>query len=180
MKKDTIVQFVGFITRLDFDEFVTKWEHYAKQFMADPEEMILQQGSGTSRYKYLSQQECPEDDFRFAFMKGRNSEHFAEHKVKVAQTGGYIPMQVQCKHAQKGDVKVIAFVSHNENDISFYSRLSLYRHLNIYQAYYESCAYAYILEYFTPEKDVAELLQQLKTKIGTEAALYKECLVPKV
>lgn len=178
MKKDSIVQFVGFITRLGFDEFVGKWEQYARQSSANSRDMILQQGIETNKYKYVSQQECPEGNFKFAFMKGRSSEHFAEHKVKVVQAGGYMPVQVNCLHAQNGDVKVMAFIDHHETDIEFYTRLPLYRHLNIYQAYYESCTYAYILEFFTPETNAVELLQQLKTRTGTEAALYRECLVP--
>ncbi len=180
MKKNSITQFVGFITDLDFDEFVVKWEHYAKQFMANSGAMTLQQEAETkSRYKYVSQHECLEHDFRFAFMKGRSSEHFPEQKVKVVQAGGYTPVQIGCRyHDENVDAKVMAFISHHENDIDFYRQLSSYRYLNIYEAYYESCTYGHILEFFTPETDVPDLLQQLKTRPGTEVAIYRECLVP--
>jgi len=179
MKKDSIIQFVCFITHLDFEEFVVKWEHYAKQFMTNSGAMTLQQGAETkSRYKYVSQHEYRQEGFRFAFMKGRSSEHFPEQKVKVIQAGGYMPVQIECRHLEEGDVKVMAFISHNETDIDFYSQVSLYRHLNIYQAYYESCTYGYILEFFTPETDAHELVEQLKTRAGIDVALYRECLVP--
>lgn len=181
MKKESIVQFVGFITRLDFEEFVTKWDYYARQFSTDPCTMILQQGVETNKYKYISQQECPEENFKFAFMKGRSSEHFAEHKVKVVQAGGYLRVQtVKCLHVEKDHAKIMAFIDHQQTDIGFYRQLSQYSCLNIYQAYYESCAYGHILEFFAPEANAASLLQQLKTRTGTEAALYRECLVPSI
>ena len=33
MKKDTVIQFVGFATKLDFDEFLPQWKEYVSQFM---------------------------------------------------------------------------------------------------------------------------------------------------
>ena len=89
-----------------------------------------------------------------------------------------MPLQIECRHPDERDVKVMAFISHNETDINFYSQVSLYRHLNIYQAYYESCTYGHILEFFTPETDAHELVEQLKTRAGIDVALYRECLVP--
>ena len=180
MKKESIIQFVGFITNLDFDEFVPKWEEYAQQFNKRTGVIILQQlVESKCRYKYVSRLESPEAEFRFAFMKGRSSEHFPEHKVKVAQAGGYTPVRIECNHHdENGDDKVMAFISHNEDDIGFYTRLSMVSHLNIYKDFYESCTYAYIMEFFTQETETAHLLQQLKTRTGVEAALYKECQVP--
>ena len=154
MKKDTIVQFVCFITNLEFEEFAVKWEQYAKEFTADPGALILQERTKSkTRYKYVSQHECKPENFRFAFMKGRNSEHFPEHKAKVVQTGGYTPVQIQCEYDnEKNDVKIIAFIGADEMDLDFYHRLT-YRHLNIYEAYYESCTYSYIMEFFIQETD---------------------------
>lgn len=181
MKKDTISQFVCFITNLEFDEFVSKWEPYAKRFINKYVETTLQQQFETKgRFKYISQHEWPQEDFQFAFMEGRKgSEHFPEHNVKVVQAGGYTLIQNECRHNEINEnVKIMAFISHRENDIGFYKQLSLYRHLNIYQAYYESCTYAYIMEFFAEETQVAELTQQLKTRAGIEIAIYRECLVP--
>jgi hypothetical protein len=181
MKNDTIFQFVCFITNLDFEAFAPRWEHYAKRFMRKNVETTLQQQSETKgRFKYISQHEWPQEDFQFAFMEERKgSEHFPEHNVKVVQAGGYTPVQIECRHNETaGDVKIMAFISHRENDIDFYRQLSLYRYLNIYQAYYESCSYAYILEFFVEETNVADMMQQLKARAGIEIARYKECLVP--
>jgi hypothetical protein len=179
MNKDSIIQFVGFITNLNFDEFVAQWERYAKEVMTSPGAVILQQETDSkSRYKYLSQHEYEEQNFRFDFMQGRSSEHFPDQKVKVEQLGGYTPLDASHFHHDEGaDIKTIAFISHRENDIGFYRALP-HRHLNIYQAYYESCAYGYILEFFTPEAEASELLRELKKRPGIEVAAYRECLIP--
>jgi hypothetical protein len=177
MKKDTLVQFVCFITDLDFSEFITKWEFYAEQSMNTHSQITLQEKfESKCKYKYVSQHDCPDRDFEFAFMKGRNSAHFPEHKAKVIQAGGYMPLQLESpQKKEKGIVKLMVFVSHDETDISFYSQLPLYRHLNIYQAWYESCTYSYVMEFFVEEIHAAGLLAQLKARDGVEAGVYKEC-----
>ncbi len=182
MKNDIIVQFVCFVTNLDFEEFVVKWEYYAKRFMNTDAEIILQQQADTKgRFKYVSQHAWPFGDFQFTFMNKRQSEYFPEHTVKVVQAGGYMPLQVECKHShENGTFKIMAFISHDETDIIFYKELSLYRYLNIYQAYYESCAYAYVLEFFVEESNTADFMRQMKARTKTEVALYKECLMPHV
>jgi hypothetical protein len=180
IKKDVIVQFVGFTTRLDFEEFSVRWEQYANRNRNKKMDIILQQQFDTNcRFKYVSQHEWPPEDFQFAFMKGRESLNFPEHNVKVVQTGGYSPVQTECRQHDDHDlVKLMVFISHNETDIDFYKELSCYHFLNIYQAYYESCSYGYVLEFFTEETNMAELLLQLKTRTGIETGIYRECLVP--
>jgi hypothetical protein len=177
MKKDTIVQFVCFITNLEFAPFAAKWEQFTKPFMKKNVEIILQQQTAKkARFKYISQHQWPQEDFQFAFMDKKGFESFPEYAVKVVQTGGYTPMQIGTKNnGENGYVKVMAFISHNENDLDFYKELKLYKYLNIYQAYFESCTYAYVLEYFLKEEQVPELMEQLKTRNGTEAAAYEEC-----
>ena len=177
MKKGNIIQFVNFITDLEVEEFVVKWEAFAREAMPGASPMFLQLLSEKGRYKYVSKHECKDDDFHFAFKKGRNSDHFPEQKARIVQAGGYAAVQVDYRHPNKnGDLTIIAFVGHNELDIDFYRQLPTYRHLNIYQAYYESCTYGYILEFCTPEIDAPNLLQQIISRRGTEAALYRECV----
>jgi hypothetical protein len=180
MNKDSIIQFVGFSTELPLEDFITQWENYTKEFRKVAGSMILQQDTARkSRYKFLSQHECREQDFRFAFMKGRNSEHFPDQKVKVVQAGGYSPVQVECKYSEDHtETKITVFLGHDEYDIDFYKKLEEYTYLNIYQAYFESCLYGYILEYFIPETGAAALITQLKARHGIEVATYRECLVP--
>jgi hypothetical protein len=183
MKKDTIVQFVCFITNLEADEFSPKWEHYAKRLMTKKNEPALhQQVNGSkNRYRYISLHTWPDKDFQFSFMDERRSEHFPEHNVRVVQTGGYVPLHIEKRRpVEEEDVKLIAFISHNENDIEFYRQLTLFHHLNIYQAFYESCSYGYVMEFFVPEKNADELYAQLKQRPGTETGIYRECLVPHV
>ncbi len=176
-----IVQFVGFITNLGFDEFVVKWEPFTKRLMNKHGDMMLQeQVEKKSRFKYVSQHEWPQEDFQYAFMEGRRSETFPEHFVKVVQAGGYSPVQIEYKQSDNGLIKVMAFIGHNENDINFYKQLSTRHHLNIYEAYYESCTYGYILEFFTKESQAEDLFRQLNDRIGVEAGMYKESLVPHV
>jgi hypothetical protein len=110
-------------------------------------------------------------------MNERKSEHFPEHNVKVVQAGGYIPLQQHKRHSgEHNDVNLIALISHNENDISFYSQLPFYHRLNIHQAFYESCLYGYILEFMVPESDADELLHHLQQRSGVESGIYRECL----
>lgn len=181
MKKDTIIQFVCFITELDFDPFVTKWETYAKKLMTDHTKMALQEAVGKGRFRYISQHECADRDFKFTFMNARRSDDLPEHHIKIIQAGGYSPLQTERKRGQdKGDLKLIAFISHEENDLDFYRNLPGYSALNIYEAYYENCAYGFIMEYFVPEGESFELLAQLKQRPGVISSQYKESLVPQL
>ena len=183
MKKDTIVQFVCFVTDHDLDAFGTEWENYAKKFIHKKTEPLLQQQAGETKnkFRYVSKHEWPTSDFQFKFMNERRSEHFPDHSVKVVQAGGYIPLQQENRYPEEADnIKLIAFISHDETDIESYRRLPLFHHLNIYQAYYENCTYGYVMEFFVPEKDSDELLLLLKQRTVLETGLYKECLVPHI
>ena len=114
-------------------------------------------------------------------MKERQSVHFPEHNVRVTHAGGYIPVQVKRKSSDENNgVKLIVFVGHNETDLDFYRELPLYRHLDIYQAYYENCAYGYVMEFFVAESNAAELEHLLNQRSGTQTGIYKESLVSHV
>jgi hypothetical protein len=175
MKKDNIIQFVGFLTTLETEEFAPHWEQYSKQFMTMPGTTVLHQAiNGTGKFRYISQHQYLGQDIRFVFMKGRNSDHFQGQKVKVVQAGGYMPLQLEGRHDdEKTAVRIMAFISHGETDISPYSELPC-QYLNIYQAYYESCNYGHILEFFTDETNATQLLQQLKIRPGVEVAMYTQ------
>lgn len=183
MKKDSIIQFVCFATNLDTDTFIPGWEKFAKKLMDKHAEPSLQQlvTDTKARYRYISQHEWHNSDFDFRFMKDRKSEHFPEQQVKVVQIGGYIPVQFTKRYdADENQVKVFAFLSHNETDIDFYKQLSRNGHLDIYQAFYESCSYGYVLEFFIPDADAEALMLQLKQRLTVEAGVYKECFVPHI
>lgn len=181
MEKNIIVQFVGFETTVAPDEFILNWEPYAKQFASKKVEVTLEHQAGsTHRFKYLSQHKWPDIDFQFVFMKGRHSEHFPECHVKVIQAGGYLPVQIERAHdIETNDVKLTVFIRNAETDISPYQQLaSQYGCLNIYQAYYESCLYAYILEFFVEEANISAVINAMKDRTANvQTGIYKECLV---
>ena len=174
MSKDNIVQFIGFVTKLKVEEFSQTWEGYCRQFKKEPGTSILQAATDNFKYRYISQHHCGTADFRFTFMKGRNSEHFPEQTAKVVQLGGYIAVQFQEESLNQGDgVKVFAFLDHRETELEFYKQQS-YQYLNMYEAYYENCSYGYILEYFVKATEAPELIEQLKAKNRNEISLFKE------
>lgn len=183
MKKDTIVQFVGFITNLDLDEFAPKWEGYAQKLMNKKVQPVLQHqvAGAKSKFQYISRHEWSDSDFHFSFMNEKLSEYFPENNVKVIQTGGYIPLQTEKKNTDDdGNIRLVAFISHNETDLTFYRSLPFYSYLNIHEAYYESCLYGYVMEFFVGETDADGLQLQLKQRPGVETGIYRECLVPQV
>jgi hypothetical protein len=181
MKKDIIVQFVCFNTNLEYEEFFVRWEAYAKKLSGKTDTMLQEMTAVKlkTKYRYVSQHKCEATDFKFAFMKGRSQDHFPEQRAKVVNAGGYISVQFHSQRSEvKNDVKVIAFLDHNESDLDFFHQQT-YRHLNIYMAYYESCTYAYILEFFLQESDAEILIEKLNKRPHTEAGIYKECAVQK-
>jgi hypothetical protein len=180
MKKDTIIQFVCFITNLRPDEFVPAWESYARRLMNKKTEPVLQQLTASkNKFRYISYHEWPGNDFHFSFMLGRNSEHFREQNVKVVQAGGYSLLQSEGKRKRTdNDTRLIVFISPNETDMEFYRLLPFYHHLTIYQAYYESCVYSYIMEFFVAKHDAEALEQLLQQRPGVETGISRECLVP--
>ena len=182
MKKDTLLQFVCFETTLGLDAFAPLWEHFVKDSgTKGPKTIILQEAQLKSKYKYVSEHIWPQDDFQFVFMKrGRQSEQFPETGIKVIQAGGYIPLIIGDKKSNNNEdlVKIMVFTTNTRTDIPFLSNLPC-NNLNVYEAYYESSMYAYILEYFVLETQSADLLQQLKANVtAAEIAIYRECLVP--
>ncbi|MEO6611479.1 MAG: hypothetical protein ABIT05_05080 [Chitinophagaceae bacterium] len=175
-----MIYFVGFMTDIGFDEFVVKWDFYAKQVSSSHHSVVLQQETEVkSRFKYVSHHKLRNESISFSFMKGRSSEHFAEQKVKVVNLGGYTVVRAGNSQAdENSDNRLIAFIGHNDTDISFYQQLLPPRQTNLYEAYYENCTFGYIMEFFPAEKDAEDLLRQLKARPGVEVSLYRECLAP--
>ncbi|HMU46493.1 MAG TPA: hypothetical protein PKC72_09005 [Chitinophagaceae bacterium] len=182
MKKENIIQFVGFITQLNFTEFEPQWEEYTRQIVKSSGARLLQcQERSANGLKYISQHELHETGFFFNFMKERKSGHFPDQEVKVVQAGGYSPLRVS-PHLSKtrNNVSVIAFLGHGEKNISSCFDLVGADQPDIYQAYFENCAYGHILELSTSFSEATSLVEQLKNEYGVEAAIYEECKVPKL
>ncbi|MGZ5190654.1 MAG: hypothetical protein ACXWCZ_06505 [Flavisolibacter sp.] len=176
MKKNSIVQFVCFQTELELNTFIVSWEQYSKSLGKDVDVLLHQQQSGKKKFKYVSRHTSAQDDFRFVFVKGKKPEHFVDYSVRVIQAGGYIPLQIESvRDAGRKESKVLVFLN-QEIDAEQFKKLELYEDLNIYQAYFESTAYSYILEYFVTDKLVENFLVQLKTLCNDdEIGVYKEC-----
>ena len=181
MDENTVIQFVGFITNLDFEKFVEPWDYYVHQSNSNQIKPTLQRLTGSkSRFRYISQHPCTQGDFKFAFMNKRDSAHFPEHTVRVVHAGGYIPVQIEASRKDKDKfLNVMVFIKNQEIDLEVYRHLHLFRKLNIYQAYYENCAYAYIMEFFVKEADAPAFMLQLNPgtinpHLSDEAAIYKE------
>ena len=177
MDAETIVQFVWFETAGDSIEFMSHWDKYSKE-MRKVQAIKLQQEIGHKKNgRYLSQHSCQQDDFRFVFKKGRRSAQFPELEMRVRQLGGYTTSQMQCKRdSKKDESKIFAFITGSETDIDIFRQLSHYRFLNIYEAYFESSNYNYILEFFVENSHAEEFMEQLKVQnCHLESGMYKEC-----
>jgi hypothetical protein len=178
MEKETIVQFVWFETSGDNIEFMSQWDEYSKD-IRKAQSIKLQQEIGKKRgSRYLSQHSCLKDDFKFVFKKERRSAHVPEVEMKVRQLGGYTASQVQCKNgSKKNESKVFIFLTGFETNVDVFRELSHYRFLNIYEAYFESSNYNFILEFFVENSHTEEFMEQLKMQNRHfESGMYKECV----
>jgi hypothetical protein len=176
MKKDMIVQFVSFETMVATNEFRAQWDEYNKLVTGKQEFTVQQEIDGKNLNRYLSQHRFYEDDIPFAFKKARRSAHNPEIEMRVRELGGYSALQLEFDHETAAtDCKVFVFLS-TVPEPDLYKELLSYRYLNIYQAYYESSAYTYILEFFVDNSAVPQLIEQLKLHNRvSEIGVYKEC-----
>ena len=178
MNKDSIVQFVRFVSSLEPDEFMEIWRPFARLLCDDRESILLEEmvpAKTSSRLSYVSQHICSPEDFSFAFMKGKTTAHLPEHKASVKQLGGYLPIQIQSpRNNPKVNSRILSFVGHGEMELAFYQQQT-FQYLNIYEAYFENCAYNYVLEYFVEPEKATDLLAELNNRTNVEAARFKVC-----
>jgi len=179
MREETLFQFVGFETAVGLDDFTSQWENFARKFFKQDIHTITlqQQLKSRHRFRYMSMNEWPQDKFCFSFMEGRGSDYFPDHRVKVVQAGGYAPVHVECENRAHEETKIMLML--NEEDItkSSFNKMP-YHYLNIYQAYYQSCLYSHILEFYTEDGYSMDLYELLKKHFAhCEAGMYRECLV---
>lgn len=174
MVKEKVVQFVCFETKLAHEQFLTQWEHFSRSVNSDLD-VILQQSELNGTFRYIAQHYCTAGELNFAFTKGKRSSRTPEPGIKTKQAGGYTILQEERKtNVQTDETKVFTFLTDATADLSIYRQLSAHNKLNIYQAYYENCSYAYILEFFVKSKYVAILQEQLKLHSLDESRTYKE------
>lgn len=173
------MQFVCFETTIDFDKFIGNWEHYAKKFESkEVKTSLLEQVNVKSRYKYVSQHMASPDELQFTFMKEKRSVILPESKIKVIQAGGYKPLQPVLNQPEGNDTfKILLFVPKSVYDIEPFKKMD-YISLNIFEAYFESCNYSYVLEFFVKESAGEEIIKEIKNLLhNPDVGMYKEALV---
>ena len=177
MREDKVVQFVCFETKLSPEQFIIHWEQYTRSVNSDLD-VILQQSEKNSLFKYIAQHRFPAGELQFVFEKARRSSRTPEVEIKARQAGGYSILQSQrTNDAHEDESKIFVFLVHSPADLNTYKQLSAHSKLNIYEAYYENCKYACILEFFVKDKYAANLLEQVKLHTSDEIGVYKECVL---
>jgi len=176
MKKDTIVQFVCFETTLATNDFRAQFDESNKLVTGKQEVTLQQEVDGKNLYRYLSQHRLYEDDIQFSFKKEKRSAPNPEIEMRVKEIGGYMALQLECDHETAADdCKVFVFLN-SAPELTIYKELLSYQYLNIYQPYYESSVYTYILEFFVDNRKVPQLIEQLKLHNRiSEMGVYKVC-----
>ena len=179
MKEKTIVQFIAFETTLDSEAFFIQWEKYKQSTNTDWQATLQQHILKNGKFKYISQHRCPSNEFQFVFKKDKRSPKIPEAEVRKKLAGGYSILQRECVNEMKpGESKILIFIEDPTTDLDSFRHFSVHGKLNIYQAYFENCQFAYILEFFVKDEYASDVLQQLKILTSfTEAGIYKELQV---
>jgi len=101
--------------------------------------------------------------------------------MRVRQLGGYTSLQTQCKKESKeNETKIFVFITAQGMTLEECQQFAHYRYLNIYKAYFESCNYDHILEFFVANEHIDTFMEQLRLQNRIESGLYKECVLEKV
>ena len=176
MGEDKIVQFVCFETTLNTEKFITQWEQYNRSVNSDLD-VSLQQSENNGVFRYIAQHRCSQGELKFVFTRAKKSSRTPEPEIRAKQAGGYLMIQEErMNDAHANESKIFVFLTDPLTDLNVYRQLKNAQvKLNIYEAYYENCQYAYILEFFVKNKNLVTLLEDLKQFNVQEIAVYKEC-----
>ena len=179
MSADKKVQFVCFETTLDKEPFIKRWEQYTHSLHSNVD-VTLQQSEKNGIFRYIAQHRFVSGELLFVFSKEARSSRLAQVHIKTMQAGGYSILQAERLHDTIGsESKIFVFLTDPKVDLTVYKKLFVPCKLNIYEAYYENCKYAYILEYFVKTKDASALREQLILHDIAEIEIYKECAIVK-
>ena len=179
MTANTKVQFVLFETILAAEPFMKRWKEYTRSSKSDTD-VILQQSEHNGGFKYIAQHRFVSEEVQFVFTKEKRSSRVAQELIQSNMAGGYSILQAEClTDASPKERKIFAFITDPATDLTVYKDLSRDGKLNIYEPYYQNCKYAYILEYFIKSNQAESFVEQIKNLETTDAAIYKECKIPK-
>jgi hypothetical protein len=178
MSADKIIQFVCFETGLDSDQFISKWQEFSRSGNLD-KNVILQQAEKENGFSYIAQHLSVAGELKFVFEKSRRSSRIRQPEITAKLAGGYSILQRERKEQSDDDEsKVFVFLLQPSADLDVYRQLSDHSGLNIYEAYYENCRYAYILEFFVQNEYTEALMGSLKQhNTAAEIGIYKECVL---
>jgi hypothetical protein len=177
MREGKIVHFVCFETTLDTEQFIKRWEEYSRSVNSDLD-VTLQKSEKDGTFTYVAQHRCDAGELQFFFTKTARSSRIRRVEIKTNQAGGYSILQAErMNNAGADESKVFAFLIYPQANLNIYRQLHAHSKLNIYEAYYENCKYAYILEFIVKNKYAAELMEQLKRYNVAEIGIYKECIL---
>ncbi len=179
MSTDTKVQFVCFETTLDKDPFIKRWQEYTHSANSNVD-VTLQQGKKNGMFSYIAQHRFVSGELLFVFSKKPRASRLAQVQIITTQAGGYSLLQAEwLQNAMSNEHKIFVFLSDPRANIDAYRQLPVPNKLNIYEAYFENCKYAYILEYFVKIKDEKALFEQLNLHDTPADGIYKECILAK-
>jgi hypothetical protein len=177
MGEDKIVQFVSFETALDAGQFITQWELYNRSVNSDAD-VTLQQSEKNGLFRYIAQHRHAAGELQFVFTRAKKTSRMPEAEIKCRQAGGYSVIQAErINDAHPDESKVFAFITDPRAVLDTFRQLDSHGKLNIYQAYYENCQYAFVLEFFVKNKHLVALLEQLSLLQVNDAGVYKECAI---
>ena len=179
MKEKRIIHFVSFETTLDREGFFIQWEKYKQSTNTDWHVTLQQHILKNGKFKYISQHRCPSNEFQFVIKKEKRSPKMPEANVRKKLAGGYSVLQRECASELKHDEsKILVFIADPTTDLESFRHFCVHGKLNIYEAYFENCQFAYILEFFVKDEYASDVLQQLKILTSfEEAGIYKELQV---
>jgi hypothetical protein len=169
-----IVQFVCFETTLDKGEFIKRWEEYQRSADSDANIRLMQCEKDQS-YRYLVQHTCTEGELRFVFSKANHSSRTRRAIVTARQAGGYMVLQSETTgRCTSSENRIFVFFTSPRIDLEACRQGARPGKLNIYEAYYENCSYAYILEIVVKSKDLSVVLEQVGQCNPAEIDVYRE------
>jgi|SRR5690348_16392446 len=175
MTENTIVHFVCFETLLESEPFMKRWKEFTHSSGSNAD-VIIQQSRKNKCYLYIAQHGFKSsDDLQFKFYGERSSSRIVQERIKATPIGGYTVLQSEsANEAATGESKIFMFLADVRTDLNFYKETPFNGKLNIYEAYYQSCSYAYILEYFVQSGQAAALKEYLKNYDNSEMEIYNE------
>ena len=174
MVEDTKVQFVCFATILDTEKFMKRWKEFNRSSLSDVD-VTLQQCKKDGQFHYIAQHRLDPDGVQqFEFVKEGRAGKIVRERIKTTLAGGYSLLEPKFPQGTKtGEIKIFIFLADAKTDLTLYKTVPVTNKLNIYQAYYENCRYAYILEYFVKDKGAAaELSEYLIGINGADPTIY--------